>query len=50
MFGIHAGARINECVTFFGGIDNILDKNYRVHGSGVQEPGFNAILGVEMRF
>jgi hemoglobin/transferrin/lactoferrin receptor protein len=50
VFGLHAGARLNNCVTLFGGVDNVLDKNYRVHGSGVQEPGINAMLGVEMKF
>jgi hemoglobin/transferrin/lactoferrin receptor protein len=49
-YGIHAGARLTDWITLFGGIDNITDKNYRVHGSGVQEPGFNAIAGVELRF
>jgi hemoglobin/transferrin/lactoferrin receptor protein len=50
VFGIHAGAKVTDRVTVFGGIDNLFDKNYRIHGSGVQEPGFNAILGVEVRF
>ena len=31
-------------------LDNLTDKDYRVHGSGVNESGFNAILGVEYRF
>lgn len=31
-------------------LDNLTDKDYRVHGSGVNESGFNAILGVECRF
>ena len=31
-------------------LDNLTNKNYRVHGSGVNESGFNAILGIEWRF
>jgi hemoglobin/transferrin/lactoferrin receptor protein len=50
IFGIHAGARVNDCLTIFGGIDNVTDENYRIHGSGSQEPGFSAILGAELRF
>jgi hemoglobin/transferrin/lactoferrin receptor protein len=50
LFGIHAGARVSDGLTVFGGVDNVFDRNYRVHGSGVQEPGLNVILGMELRF
>lgn len=32
------------------GIENLLDRNYRVHGSGVDAPGFNAWAGFTWRF
>jgi hemoglobin/transferrin/lactoferrin receptor protein len=35
---------------FFLAVENILDKNYRLHGSGVQEPGLNVILGCDLTF
>lgn len=31
-------------------LDNLGDHAYREHGSGLDEPGFNAILGVDWRF
>lgn len=31
-------------------LQNLLDKDYRLHGSGVQEPGFNAVLAVDLTF
>jgi len=32
------------------GVDNLLDKRYRVHGSGIDAPGRNVTLGVRRRF
>jgi outer membrane receptor protein involved in Fe transport len=32
-----------------GGIENLTDKEYRVHGSGLNEPGRNAIVAVEIK-
>ena len=34
----------------FLNLENLGDKNYRIHGSGSQEPGFNAVLGFDFRF
>ena len=31
-------------------IENIGDKRYREHGTGLDEPGFNAIVTAELRF
>jgi outer membrane receptor protein involved in Fe transport len=31
-------------------LENLADKRYREHGSGLEEPGFNAILTLERRF
>lgn len=31
-------------------IENLLDENYRIHGSGVNEPGRNAIAGLKLVF
>jgi hypothetical protein len=33
-----------------GGIENVLDQNYRYHGSGVDAPGVNAWMGVSFVF
>jgi outer membrane receptor protein involved in Fe transport len=32
------------------GLENILDKDYRIHGSGINEPGRSLVLTFEMRF
>lgn len=50
LFGVHMGARVCESVTLFGGVDNVFDHEYRVHGSGSQEPGLNAVLGMIATF
>ena len=42
--------RPEEDMHFFLAVENILDKNYRLHGSGVQEPGINVILGADITF
>jgi hemoglobin/transferrin/lactoferrin receptor protein len=47
---VRAGAKLCDAATLFGGVENIFDKEYRVHGSGSQQPGFNAILGVIVEF
>ncbi len=31
-------------------LENLLDENYRVHGSGQNEPGRNFILSLDYRF
>jgi outer membrane receptor protein involved in Fe transport len=31
-------------------LENLLDKNYRVHGSGIDAPGINFYLRVRWRF
>lgn len=46
---VRGGWRINEQVTVSLGVENLLDKNYRVHGSGVNAPGRNAIVSVSVR-
>lgn len=35
---------------YFLAVENILDKNYRLHGAGVQEPGLNVIAGFSVTF
>ena len=31
-------------------LENLTDEDYRIHGSGTNEPGFNAVLGVTVKF
>lgn len=47
---LRAGVRITPNVRLTAALENFADKNYRVHGSGVNEAGINFILGVDIRF
>jgi hemoglobin/transferrin/lactoferrin receptor protein len=31
-------------------VENLLDENYRIHGSGLNEPGRNLVLALDKRF
>ena len=42
---LSSGYRVNEHVELDVTLENVTDSSYRVHGSGVNQPGFNAILG-----
>lgn len=33
-----------------GALENLTHRDYRIHGSGQNEPGFNALLGLDVRF
>jgi hemoglobin/transferrin/lactoferrin receptor protein len=48
--GIRAGWQVCDYANMGIGIDNILDTDYRVHGSGNNEAGSNFILSLELRF
>ncbi|MGE3854484.1 MAG: TonB-dependent receptor, partial [Planctomycetota bacterium] len=41
---------INETVQAFINVLNITNTNYRIHGSGDNEPGFNLLFGFELTF
>ncbi|HEB51934.1 MAG TPA: TonB-dependent receptor [bacterium] len=45
VLALNSGYRVNEHFELFFTLDNATDTAYRVHGSGVNEPGINAILG-----
>lgn len=44
---IRAGWQAKENLQFTLGLENLTDEDYRVHGSGVNEQGINAVLGVK---
>ncbi len=50
VFSVRSGIEVTADVTVFLAIENILDKDYRVHGSGTNEVGRNFVLGLEFRF
>ncbi len=47
---LKAGYRLNEHVTFSGGIENIFDKRYRPYSSGIAAPGRNFIVSIRAHF
>lgn len=49
-YNLRSGIALNDNFTFTGGIENILDAGYRMHGSGIDAPGINFHAGIEMRY
>jgi hemoglobin/transferrin/lactoferrin receptor protein len=50
IFGVSGGMKVNQDATWTVSLDNIGDKNYRVHGSGLNGPGFNIITTLDLNF
>jgi hemoglobin/transferrin/lactoferrin receptor protein len=50
VYTLRAGGRVREGLHVFVAIENITDKDYRVHGSGLNEPGTNAVIGLDWTF
>lgn len=45
---VRSGLELNEKLTVTSGIENLFNQAYRSHGSGQNEPGLNAFIGVEL--
>ena len=50
IFGVSGGVKINENSKWTIAIENLTNKNYRVHGSGVNSSGFNVITAYTISF
>ena len=50
VYSIRGGKELSENLDLFLGLENISDKDYRNHGSGQNEPGLNAIIGLDWKF
>ena len=50
VYTVRGGYRVSEFATLTAAVENISDKDYRVHGSGVNEPGVNAVVGLDLRY
>ena len=48
--GIRAGVPLSERLQLIAALENLLDRNYRFHGSGVDAPGISAYLSLKYRF
>jgi hemoglobin/transferrin/lactoferrin receptor protein len=47
---LRSGWNVNDKVTVTAAVENFTDESYRIHGSGVNEPGVNFIFGAQVRF
>ncbi len=47
---IRSGWQITDQVRLSAAIENITDEDYRIHGSGLNEPGTNGVLSLDVRF
>jgi len=47
---LNAGIRLTEKSGLSLAVRNLLDTNYRVHGSGIDSPGINVYLGYTFQF
>jgi hemoglobin/transferrin/lactoferrin receptor protein len=50
VFDVGAGMPLTDQLTLSAGVQNLFDKNYRFHGSGVDSPGVNAFVAMRYRF
>lgn len=42
--------RATDTVTVSGALENLLDEDYRIHGSGVNRPGRSLVVGLDVGF
>lgn len=47
---LRSGIPLGERWQAVAALENLLDRNYRIHGSGLDSPGINAYLGLSYRF
>lgn len=47
---VRFGWRATNALSFTAALENIGDINYRIHGSGLNEPGRNLVLSGDLRF
>jgi hemoglobin/transferrin/lactoferrin receptor protein len=50
VYTVRGGWAVTEHLTTTVAVENVTDKDYRQHGSGVNEPGTNFIFGADVRF
>jgi hemoglobin/transferrin/lactoferrin receptor protein len=50
VYTLRAGWRPCECLDLFIACENLTDEDYRIHGSGINEPGRNFVFGSKVAF
>jgi hemoglobin/transferrin/lactoferrin receptor protein len=47
---LHTGFQVSDDLELLVGIDNLADEDYRIHGSGLNQPGRNLYVTLRMGF
>jgi hemoglobin/transferrin/lactoferrin receptor protein len=50
VFNLNGGVKLNDIIALTAACENIADEDYRIHGSGVNEPGRNFELALNVTF
>jgi len=50
VYMVHGGWKATDHLDLTAGLENVSDEDYRNHGSGQNEPGFNAIMGAKIHW
>ena len=50
VLNVGASARLSEFARLSAVLENVFGANYRIHGSGVNEPGRNLVLALDLEF
>lgn len=50
VLSLRAGWRLNPNALLTVAVENVTDEDYRIHGSGVNEPGRNFVAGLQLNF
>jgi outer membrane receptor protein involved in Fe transport len=50
IFTVRTSWRFRPQLTVTGSVENIFNENYRSHGSGINEPGFNFVTALHAAF
>ena len=50
VFNLKYGHQLTEALLLTLALENVTDEEYRIHGSGQNEPGINFIFGASMTF
>ncbi|HYC57266.1 MAG TPA: TonB-dependent receptor [Candidatus Binatia bacterium] len=50
VLSFYGGWNVNDHVALTAAVENVTDENYRIHGSGSNEPGVNFVIGIDNRY
>lgn len=50
VWDLRGGWHISDNATLSLSVENVTDEDYRIHGSGVNEPGRNVVAAVDLRY